>query len=259
MYVCHADRFIFQLLLGPGQRAAEVGVYRGEYSRGLLARAPAELVLVDAWRMPDKADLLPSDCHIDAAARIEETFAEYYPGGMAAALAQAEREVMETLAGEPGVRILKMSSREAAATFADNSLDFVYIDANHRFDFVLSDLIRWSQKVAAGGCIVLNDCYVSQVGALQFLSVMEAASQFMKLHDWAPLALNTTAYGDLVLVRKDDLQARGGNLSALAQKIFSILIPNGIPFVEVPDALVHAAMHKPLRVAGQPFEYLSFA
>jgi hypothetical protein len=259
MYVCFADRSVFQLLLEPGQRAAEVGVYKGEYSQGLLSRAPAELFLIDTWTAPDNTQRLPSDCHLDAETQINAAISDYYPGGVALALQQAEKEVTERFSAHSHVKILRMTSKDAVPHFADHSLDFVYIDANHRFDFVLSDLIRWSQKVKPSGYLVLNDFYASHRGALQFLSVMEAASQFIKLYDWAPLAMNTSAFSDLVLVRKDALLATTHNISAPSRQIFALLIGNNIPFIEVANNLVHAAMHKKLSVNGGDFEFLSFA
>ena len=39
------------------------------------------------------------------------------------------------------------------------SLDFVYIDGNHHFDFVMQDIIEWSKKVRAGGVVSGHDYY----------------------------------------------------------------------------------------------------
>ncbi len=41
----------------------------------------------------------------------------------------------------------------------DESLDFVYIDADHRFDYVMEDLIAWGRKVRKGGIISGHDYY----------------------------------------------------------------------------------------------------
>jgi predicted O-methyltransferase YrrM len=45
----------------------------------------------------------------------------------------------------------------AADDFLDNSLDFVYIDAGHRFDDVVQDIIKWTKKVRKGGIISGHD------------------------------------------------------------------------------------------------------
>ena len=49
------------------------------------------------------------------------------------------------------------TSMEAVGGFEDNSLDFVYIDGNHRLDHVVNDLTFWSKKVRSGGIIAGHD------------------------------------------------------------------------------------------------------
>ncbi len=51
----------------------------------------------------------------------------------------------------------QMSSIEASTKFPDNSLDFVFIDANHWYDDVMSDLNHWYPKVKMGGVISGHD------------------------------------------------------------------------------------------------------
>jgi len=48
-------------------------------------------------------------------------------------------------------------SLEAALSFDDNSLDFVYIDASHVFIDVLRDCIVWYKKVKVGGVLCGHD------------------------------------------------------------------------------------------------------
>lgn len=43
--------------------------------------------------------------------------------------------------------------------FDDEQLDFVYIDGNHDFDFVMTDLIQWTPKVRKGGVVSGHDYY----------------------------------------------------------------------------------------------------
>ena len=42
----------------------------------------------------------------------------------------------------PRVSVLRMLSTEAAAHFADRSLGFVYLDANHGYRALLDDMVR---------------------------------------------------------------------------------------------------------------------
>lgn len=48
---------------------------------------------------------------------------------------------------------------EALAQFPDRSLDFVYIDGNHKYGHVAMDLTEWSQKIKKGGVISGHDYY----------------------------------------------------------------------------------------------------
>lgn len=48
-------------------------------------------------------------------------------------------------------------SMDAVKTIADNSLDFVYIDANHDYKHVMEDITEWSKKVRSGGIIAGDD------------------------------------------------------------------------------------------------------
>jgi hypothetical protein len=52
---------------------------------------------------------------------------------------------------------LRMHSQQAAALFPDGSLDFTYIDADHRYDAVRADLHAWWPKVRAGGLLCGHD------------------------------------------------------------------------------------------------------
>ena len=62
--------------------------------------------------------------------------------------------------------------------FEDESLDFVYIDGFHEFDYVMSDLIFWTPKVRPGGIVAGHDYYPF------FRSgVIQAADTYTKMHN----------------------------------------------------------------------------
>lgn len=58
--------------------------------------------------------------------------------------------------------LLTEDSAEAARHFADESLDFVFIDADHQYDAVLRDLKAWWPKIKPGGRIGGHD-YSSEI------------------------------------------------------------------------------------------------
>jgi len=55
--------------------------------------------------------------------------------------------------------LIREQSTRAVLDVPDKSLDFVYIDGDHAFDFVMTDLIMWSRKVKYGGVIAGHDYY----------------------------------------------------------------------------------------------------
>lgn len=64
--------------------------------------------------------------------------------------------------------LLRMTSLDAAELFADNSLDFVYLDGNHTFEGLSADLQKWYDKVRSGGLLIGDDYgHISHPGVKQ--------------------------------------------------------------------------------------------
>ncbi len=55
---------------------------------------------------------------------------------------------------------LKMESLEAYKQFEDKSIDFLFIDADHRYTPFLSDLKAWYPKMKEDGIICGHDCEI---------------------------------------------------------------------------------------------------
>ncbi|MCK9544738.1 MAG: class I SAM-dependent methyltransferase [Novosphingobium sp.] len=52
---------------------------------------------------------------------------------------------------------IKMSSVDFSKLIADKSIDFIYIDANHLYNYVNDDILYWKNKVKNGGFISGHD------------------------------------------------------------------------------------------------------
>lgn len=124
-----------QFFLDQGYKVGvEVGVYKGEYLE-VLAKSGLKLYGVDPWR--EYGDFT----HSRGQKRLDEQFEH------------TERLV----AKYPNCSLIRKTSMEAVEDFEDNSIDFVYIDANHGLRYIVEDLWEWSKKVRSGGVISGHD------------------------------------------------------------------------------------------------------
>lgn len=114
---------------------AEIGVDRGLYAKEICEANPGvKLFCIDPWKIyPDNTD--------------------YYDQGV---LNVNHKNTIRRLAPY-NCEIIAKSSMGAIKSFSDNSLDFVYIDANHNFKYALEDIVKWSKKVRPGGIVAGHD------------------------------------------------------------------------------------------------------
>lgn len=119
---------------------AEVGVAAGLFSRQILRGwAGRRLTLIDCWQAQDPGEY----CDIS---------------NTDAAVQDANRRQVEALAqADSRAELLPAFTPQAAAHFADESLDFVYLDANHSYLAVRADLRAWYPKVKVGGLLCGHD------------------------------------------------------------------------------------------------------
>lgn len=111
---------------------AEIGVWKGWYSRVLLSNNPnLKLYCIDSW--------MPYD-EIQSLRKLESYYQE------------AKRKLLNYNA-----IIIRKTSLEALADIGDESLDFVYIDAAHDYENVFRDVSGWYHKVRQGGIVSGHD------------------------------------------------------------------------------------------------------
>jgi hypothetical protein len=113
-------------------KGAEIGVRRGKFTKILCDANPSlHMICVDPW--------------MAYGFRYDE--------------AKQESIYQECLANlkDYNVTLIRKTSMDALADVVDESLDFVYIDGNHFFDYVMEDIIHWSRKVRSGGIIACHD------------------------------------------------------------------------------------------------------
>ncbi len=72
---------------------------------------------------------------------------------------QMEQNAHNRLDKYPKYHFIKEWTVEAAKQFEDESLDFVYIDADHKFEAVVADIAAWLPKIRKGGIIAGHDYF----------------------------------------------------------------------------------------------------
>jgi hypothetical protein len=157
----------------------EVGVREGNYSRALLSNhQDMHLYCVDVW---GKFQDGKKTRYLDSG--------ENKKFGDAKAGMLQLRDVAEKLSKFGGrVNILQLPSTEAAKVFDKDSLDFVYIDADHTYQGVKEDIQSWWPLVKEGGILCGHD-YGYNKDHTNF-GVKEAVDEFvtkegLKLTRWA--------------------------------------------------------------------------
>jgi len=161
-------------LLDPDpQRGAEIGVYRGDLSIWLLEKyRNLHLTLVDRWTPPE-----PND-----------SWATYESEALIALTADQHEENLERLKWFMKVAperntILRMDFRDAAKHVEDDSLDFIYLDADHSKQGTLAAIECWAPKVRSGGVVGGHDwSYV-------FVGVQEAILEYTGARGISPEAI----------------------------------------------------------------------
>ena len=126
------------------KRGAEIGVRKGNFSEELCTHIKSleKLYSIDPW------DLVFED-------PISRDYQRKYGDKV---FNRIYRQAARRLRKYPICEMIKKTSLEAVRDFKYGSLDFVYIDSSHTFDYVMTDIIEWSKRVRRGG-IVSGDDY----------------------------------------------------------------------------------------------------
>lgn len=114
---------------------AEIGVEKGVYSE-VLAKANPQLLLycIDPWKVYEKYSDFKNQGQLNTNYKIAQKRLSPY-----------------------NCKIIRKSTTGALPQFKMSSLDFVYIDGNHTYEYVWEDLAGWSEKVRPGGIISGHD------------------------------------------------------------------------------------------------------
>jgi Methyltransferase domain len=126
----------------PGWTGVEIGVCRGHSARALLEHGCGFLFLVDPWEHYDGVEGFGSVAADEGARRQEANF-------------RAFRDNLAPYDDGRHFALLRMPSAEAARLVPE--VDFVWVDGNHRYEWVRSDLEYYWPKVRPGGLLCGDD------------------------------------------------------------------------------------------------------
>jgi hypothetical protein len=72
-------------------------------------------------------------------------------------LFEAFRYAAEKVGASDGMRVLRMASTQATRRFGDGSVRFAFLDADHQYEAIKSDIAAWLPKVKPGGILAGHD------------------------------------------------------------------------------------------------------
>lgn len=151
-------------LVPKGGVVVEIGTWRGAFARQIIERTqPSTLYIID----------------ID--------------------FSRFERDIVRS--GACCVHLLEGRSALMADQFADNSLDFVYIDGDHSYAGCALDLERFRPKLKPGALFGVNDYTHWAIMLGMRFGVLKAVNEFVNKYRWevAGFALERTGNHDIFI------------------------------------------------------------
>jgi len=152
---------------------AEIGTEAGRYAEEICRTLPGvKLYCVDPWQTYDRyAD------HVSQS-RLDNFYHVAYS--------------RLTQQNQFNVELIREMSLEAVKRFKPGSLDFVFIDGNHHFDFVMQDIIAWTPIVRAGGMVAGHDYKPEGLEKTPIpFGVIEAVNAYTAAHKIRPFFITT--------------------------------------------------------------------
>ena len=151
---------------------AEIGTERGLFARALAKYNPeATIYCVDAWT--------PFKGYRDHVNR--KKLEEFY-------------QVAKHRLAPYNCKIIRQFSLDAVRDFDDETLDAVYIDADHSFQAVTNDICEWGKKVKRGGIISGHDFEIHK--GPSYIHVKEVVKAYVEAYRVKPYFVTNTDEDD---------------------------------------------------------------
>ena len=145
---------------GPSARVVEIGSYRGRSAIVLAHATGGEVVAIDPHAGNDRG---PRQIHGTA--------------GEGEADNSAFRANLERAGVAERVRHVRRPSAEALGE-VEGALDLLYVDGAHRYGPARDDLVRWSERLAPGGTLLVHDAFSSVGVTLAIARLLVGGARF---------------------------------------------------------------------------------
>lgn len=185
----YADRFqmIRELGIPHGGHIAEIGVAHGEFTDFLIKElTPAHFYALDIFEM-EKYPIhwgVPQEVIFHG-----KTHYDFYHDRFASL---GDR-----------ITVMKGSSTDTAPTLPDESLDMIYIDANHEYEAVSQEAAISARKIKPDGILIFNDYTLYDPFIRLEYGVVQAVNEMLDTNQWriAGFALNPSMFCDIAIKR----------------------------------------------------------
>lgn len=172
--------------LGLAGIGVEIGVWKGEFSDIILEKSHlSQLYSIDSWTSFPKQDYLDC-CNVTKEKHLENKL------------------LTKQLLSKYGKRskIIQSLSKDAVKQFKDHSLDFLYLDSNHKYEYVKEDLELWYQKVKIGGVISGHDYFEDGVYTAGTFGVKSAVDELVEKEN-QELSIIKEGYDSWYIIKRE--------------------------------------------------------
>tara|TARA_R110001592_G_scaffold238122_1_gene497442 strand:+ start:79 stop:651 length:573 start_codon:yes stop_codon:yes gene_type:complete len=155
--------------LGDIDIAIEVGVWRGDYSKSMIAKLlPKTFYGIDPYTLYEGYTDKPSLTEFADQSNLDMLY----------------NDVVNTFEGfnnnygsTKSILVRELGAKYASQ-FADNSIDFVYLDADHKYEPVKEEIEAWFPKVKQGGILAGHD--YTERSHIEEFGVIPAVDEFIQ-------------------------------------------------------------------------------
>lgn len=229
---------------------AEIGVAYGDYSEQILREAaPQRLHLIDPWR-PLESDLFNSAAMLSQVSEWTVSGTSIIEPPEKAPWDLDYEALVAKFASAESVHVHRQYSYKAVREFPDEYFDFVYVDGDHRYEFVLRDLHDYAGKLKRGGLLFGHDFFEDAFARENHYGVIDAVNSFVKRSGFVLFMLTWEPFSTFCLTN---------DFSGFANQFLHNCLESEMHFIELPDSIAfHFHDKSYIRRSGVPRRIPSF-